>query len=90
MIKTWGLNELKKFAIFKHTYCRNCQLGFSPKIKVPQLGLAWLGAFIARLEPENSNSLPLILTKKNISLQRNLQACCSLIELVGDGNLMMF
>ena len=35
----------KKFAIF----CRNCQLGFSSKIKGPQLGSA-------RLEPEISSS----------------------------------
>ena len=29
--------------------CRNFQLGFSSKIKVPQLGSARLGTFIARL-----------------------------------------
>ena len=40
IIKTWGKNEFKKFAIFWHTYCRYCQLGFSSKIKVPQLGSA--------------------------------------------------
>ena len=28
---------------------KNCQLGFSSKIKVPQLGLARFGTFIARL-----------------------------------------
>ena len=29
--------------------CRYCQLGFSSKIKVLQLGLAWLGTFMAQL-----------------------------------------
>ena len=42
----------KKFAIF----FRNCQLGFSLKIKVPQLDSALLGTFIARLELKNSSS----------------------------------
>ena len=27
---------------------KNCQLGFSSKIKVPQLGLTRLGTFVAR------------------------------------------
>jgi hypothetical protein len=39
----------KKIAIFWHRYCQYCQLGFSLKIEVPQLGLAWLRTFIARL-----------------------------------------
>ena len=38
------------------TYCQYCQLGFSLEIEVPQLGLAWLGTFIALLELENSGS----------------------------------
>jgi hypothetical protein len=38
------------------TYCQYCQLGFCSEIEVPQLGLAWLGTFIAQLELENSGS----------------------------------
>jgi hypothetical protein len=37
-------NKQKKLYIKK-----NCQLGFSSKIELPQLGLAWLGNFSARL-----------------------------------------
>ena len=42
-----------KFAIFWHTYYR--QLGFSLKIDVPQLGLAWLGYFIAQADSSRKN-----------------------------------
>ena len=43
-----------KICYFSHIYCQYCQLGFSSKML--QLGLAWLGTFIARLELENSSS----------------------------------
>ena len=43
--KNLGKNEFKKFETFWHTYC---QLSFSSKMKVPQLGLTWLGTFTAR------------------------------------------
>ena len=46
MIKTWGKNELKKLV----------QLGFSLKIKVPQLGSARNLPSSAQLESENSSS----------------------------------
>ena len=45
--KTWGKNELKKFLV---------QLGFSSKIKVPQLGSARNLHNSAWLEPENFSS----------------------------------
>ena len=45
-----------KIYYFSHIYCQYCQLGFSSKIEVLQLGLAWLRTFIARLELENSSS----------------------------------
>ena len=51
--KTWGKNEFKKFAIF---FNGNCQLVFSSKIKMSQLGSFRLGTSVARLEPENSSS----------------------------------
>ena len=37
-----------EFAIFWHTYCQYCQLGFSSKIEVPQLGSTRLGTFTAQ------------------------------------------
>ena len=47
--KIRGKMSLKKLRLFDiHTYCQNCQLGFSSKMKVPQLGSAWLGTFTAR------------------------------------------
>jgi hypothetical protein len=49
IIKTLGKNGEKKIEIF-------CQLGFSSKIKVPQLGSARNLHSSARLEPENSSS----------------------------------
>ena len=42
--------KLKIFVIFWHTYCRNCQLGFSSKIEVPQLGSARLSSELSQLE----------------------------------------
>ena len=45
-----------RFASYWHTYCRNCQLGFSSKIKVPQLGSAQNLHSSGSLEPENSSS----------------------------------
>ena len=47
--KKLGKKWVKKIVIF-------CQLGFSSKIKVPQLGLARLGTFIARLD--SSRKIP--------------------------------
>ena len=54
------LNQGLQFAIFWHTLCQYCQLGFSLEIAVPQLGsessqlgLAWAGKF--QLEPISSN-----------------------------------
>ena len=45
-----------KFAIFWHTCCQYCQLGFSSKIEVPQLGFAWNLHSSTWLKPENSSS----------------------------------
>ena len=45
--KKLGKKWVKKFVIF-------CQLGFSSKIKVPQLGLARLGSFMAWLGSDPS------------------------------------
>ena len=44
VIEAW----VTKFAFFWYTYCQNCQLGFSSKIKVSQLGSTRLGTFTAR------------------------------------------
>ena len=52
-----------------HTYCRNCQLGFSSKIKVPRLGSAWYFHSSARLEPENSSSNSSLVNSPFITLQ---------------------
>ena len=49
-----SLKNLRLFDI--HTYRQNCQLGFSSKMKVPQLGLA--RNLHSSLEPENSSSNP--------------------------------
>ena len=46
----------QKICDFLTYICQKGQLGFSSKIKVPQLGSAWLGTFIAQLELENSGS----------------------------------
>ena len=45
-----------KFVIFWHTYCIYCQLGFSSKIEVLQLGSARNLHSSGSLEPENSSS----------------------------------
>ena len=45
-----------EFSIFWHTYCQHCQLGFSSKTKVPQLGSARNLHSSSSLEPENSSS----------------------------------
>ena len=58
--KNLGKNE---FAIFWHTYCRKCQLGFSSKIKVPQLGSARNLHSSGSLEPENSSSNSSLLSR---------------------------
>ena len=57
IIKTFGKNEFKKFAIFKHTYCQNCQLGFGSKIKVPGLARMRHSSALLKLENSSSNSL---------------------------------
>ena len=56
IVQKRNLEINKKIAIFWHTYCQYCQLGFSSKIEVPQLGSARNFYNSGSLKPENSSS----------------------------------